>query len=181
MILGIYSLIFSTFWETYINRGEYIKGTFYYEKIIERSDNLFKKFVSLCNLVLVCSRSGKYEKAREYISIAEELLHRFTTPIFENAYLLANFSLRFDAGDFEESIELLEKINRIAKKLDRKDHIYLSYELLAETYYYLNMPVKSTEYLNLSRKYFDDNNKFDLLHHSCSEAMVRKKPGIAKM
>jgi DNA-binding SARP family transcriptional activator len=167
--------IFTVMGYIYINRGEYIKGTFYYEKIVERSNNLFKKFVSLCNLVLVCSRSGKYEKARDYIAAAEELFRRFTTPIFEGAFLLANLSLRYDVGDFEESLELLEKINTIARKLDRKGLTYLSYELMAETYYYLGKPAKSSEYLDLSKKYFDEHNKFDMLHHSCSEAMLRKK------
>ncbi|MGH2575714.1 MAG: BTAD domain-containing putative transcriptional regulator, partial [Ignavibacteria bacterium] len=167
--------IFNVLGNIYINRGEYIKATYYYEKVVEKSTNVYKKFVTICNLVLVLSRSGKYEKAKTFLNQAEELLKRFSTPIFQTAYLLAKYDLHFGASDYEEGIKILEKVNEIAKKINRKDHIYLSYELLAETYYYMDKLNKSNEYYELAKNYIDEGNKLDKLGIEVEQALLQKK------
>jgi LuxR family maltose regulon positive regulatory protein len=161
----------------YINRGEYVKATYYYEKIVEKSTNLFKKYLSFCNLVLVYSRSGKFDRAREHISEAEKLLHKFITPIFQTAFLLANFSIRFDSGDYEQCIKLLEKINRIAGKTGRKDYVSLTYEQLAETCYYLKNLSRAKEYLTFSKDYTDENNKMSVFDFNFTDSILKKKGG----
>jgi len=168
---------FTVLGNIYIDRGEYVKATYYYEKILAKSTNLFKKYLSLCNLVLVCSRSGRFEQAMEHISSAEELLRRFITPIFETAFLLANYSVRYDVGDYEQCLLLLEKINKIARKTGRRDYIWLTYQQLAETCYYLNNLSRANEYLDFSTDYIDKSNRMNFLDLNFLRSIIEKKLG----
>jgi ATP/maltotriose-dependent transcriptional regulator MalT/DNA-binding SARP family transcriptional activator len=154
--------IYNTFGNIYINNGEFIISTHYYELTLNKVTSLNKKFTVLGNLSILCSRSAKFDKAYEFYKKSKEILKIFKTPIFEMAIKLMEYTLAFESGDFDSAFALAKEINDSAINLNSVYHIHLSYTLLGESAYYLGDIQKSKSYYNLALESVDKENEKDI-------------------
>ena len=167
--------IFKLYGHIYLIRGEFAKSISYYEKVDKKADKIIDKQETYCNLILLYSLSGKFDKAVGYNAKAKETIDRISIPIFKITYLLAYQALKFEFGDYEDSIRLLEEMNDIAVKLNHKYYIYLSYSLIGDSYYYLNKLSKTEEYYDLAFKYVNDDSSLEKIQYSVMKALLLKK------
>ena len=167
--------IFKLYGHIFLIRGEFAKSISYYEKVDKKADKIIDKQETYCNLILLYSLSGKFDKAVEYTVKAKETIERISVPLFKITYLLAYQALKFEFGDYEDSIRLLEEMNDIAVKLNHKYYIYLSYSLIGDSYYYLNKLSKTEEYYDLAFKYVNDDNSLEKVQYSVMKALLMKK------
>lgn len=164
--------------QIYLNRGDFIKSTYYYEQNFEKTTNIDKKYLSITNLTDLYAQAGKYEKANEYLELAAELKQQFAVPIFHLLYLISAARLRFEVGDFDETIKLGEELNSVAKKYSRKYQIYFSYRLISAAYLYLGQVNKAEEYLKLAAIYINEQNQFQSFEFSVANSKVKFKKGV---
>lgn len=198
--------IFNVLGNIFLNRGDFIKSTYYFEQNYEKtikstltrgsSDNklpvnrsnkpktngtagrsgstgIDKKFLTICNLIDLYAQSGKYEKAKQYLDKGYDIINTFAVPIFELILNISEARLKFEIGDYEETIRISEKLNLLSKKFNRRYHIYLSYRLLAASYLYLNKFDKAAEYLNLASIYINEANKFQTTEFAVAEKKLK--------
>ncbi|MFI5211431.1 MAG: BTAD domain-containing putative transcriptional regulator [Ignavibacteria bacterium] len=167
--------IYNLYGHIFLIRGDYSKSISYYERVVKKTDKLIGRYETLCNLILLYSQSGKFDKAILYQQEAKDISDRISIPIFRITYLLAYQALKFEFGDYEESIRLLEEMNEIALELNHKYYIFLSYSLIGDSFYSLNKLSKAEEYYDLAFKYLNDNNKLEKMQYSVSKALLLKK------
>jgi ATP/maltotriose-dependent transcriptional regulator MalT len=143
-----------------------IKGNFknsvpYYEKALDNNPDLFNRIETLCNVVLMNSQSGDYKKANEYMEQLDKLIKNFPTPLFRVPYLLTKQAYLYESGNYAENIKVLEEINSLAKYMNHKYYLYLSYRLLIDSYYYMHNIEKAKKYLDLSEQFIDKKNELE--------------------
>lgn len=156
---------------------ELIKGNFrnsvpYYEKALQNNPDLFNRIETLCNLVLMNSQSGDYGKANGFMNNLDELIKKFPTPLFKLPHLMTKQAYLFESGKFEENIKVLEQIISIAKYMNHKQYLYLSYRLLIDTYYYRNELGKAKEYLSISEQFVEKNNELENIELKTLKALL---------
>lgn len=167
--------MFNLYGHIYLIRGDYSKSASYYEQVLKRSNRVFDKFETYCNLILLSAQSGKFEKALEYANENKTIAETISIPIFRITYLLALQSVNFEFGDYEGSIALLGEINRIASEISHKYYIFLSYSLIGDSYYYLNKLSKAEEYYDLAFRYVNNNSELERIQYSFTKAILLKK------
>lgn len=113
------------------------------------------------NLTVLHSRTGRFDKSREHLKKTKELVKLFSTPIFELAVKLTDYTLFFETGDYESAFSIAKEINESALKLHSGNYIFLSYRFLGECSYYMNKPGAAIEYYTLSGNYVDKSNEGD--------------------
>ncbi len=160
---------------------ELIKGNFSdsssnYEIALQHKPSLFKRFETLCNLVLLESQTGKYEKAKDYEKKLSELHANIQSPVFKIPYLLAKQAYLFESLRYEENIEVLLEINRIAKVMDHTHYIYLSNRLLSETYHYMHDSENAKFYYKLALETVNENNELEMIELAAADALLNMKP-----
>lgn len=166
--------IFNLYGHIFLIRGYYSKSIAYYERVVNYSGRISGKFETICNLILLYSQSGKFEKAQKYLEQAEELIKNISIPIIRITYLLSLQAYKFEYGDFEESIRLLEEMNRIALELNHKYYIFLSYSLIADCYLSLGRSGKAEEFYDMAFRFLNDNNELEKIQYSVSKAQLLK-------
>lgn len=169
--------LFNLFGHIFLIRGDYSKSISYYERAIKNTEKIFGRYETICNLVLLYSQSGKFEKAAEYLEEARSISGNISIPIFRITYLLACQAFKYEFGDYEESIRLLEEMNKIASELNHKYYIFLSYSLIGDSYYSLNKMGKAEEYYDLAFRYLNENNKLERIQFSVCKAFLLSKTG----
>jgi LuxR family transcriptional regulator, maltose regulon positive regulatory protein len=167
--------IYNMYGHIYLIRGDYSKSIAYYEQVVKKSKRVIDKYETYCNLILLHAQSGKFEKALEYLEEAKSITETISIPIFRITYLLALQSVRFEFGDYEGSIGILEEINRIAVNINHKYYIFLSYSLIGDSYFYLNKLSKAEEYYDLAFKYVNDESRLEKIQYSFTKALLIKK------
>jgi len=167
--------IYNVLGHIYLNQGDFVKSTHYFEQNYEKTNNVDKRFLTMCNLVDLNAQAGKYEKAKYYLDRAEEFTKLFAVPIFELIVLISATRLRFELGDYEETIRLSEKFNLLSKKFNRKYQIYLSYRFISASYQKMSMYNKAEDYLKLAEIYINETNKFQLNEYSFTKATLEKQ------
>ncbi|MCI0450435.1 MAG: hypothetical protein L0Y79_11755 [Chlorobi bacterium] len=170
--------IFNVYGHIYLIRGDYSKSISYYEQVAKKSEQIIQRYETLCNLILLYSQSGRFEKALNYLNDAREIADKISNPIFNITYLLSYQALKFEFGDYEESIKLLEEMNKIAVSINHKYYIYLSYSLIGDSYYYLNKLSKAEEHYDLAFKYINEESEFEKIQYSVMKAELLKKGEI---
>lgn len=153
-------------------KGDYKQSADYYEKALDGNPNLFNRFETLCNLVLLDSQSGNYDKAGGFLSKIEEMINNFPTPIFKIPYLLSKQGYLFESRKYEENSNVLHEINNIARVMNHKQYIYLSYRLLTDTYYYMKNPDKAKVYFEQASKFLENDNELEKIELSVIKALV---------
>lgn len=156
---------------------ELIKGNFndassYYEIALDNKPSLFKRFETLCNLVLLTSQNGKYPKAKDYERKLSDMHAHFQSPVFNIPYLLAKQAYLFESLNYKENIEVLLEINKIAKTMNHTQYIYLSSRLLSDTYYYLNDIETATHYYKAAFETVSKSNELERIELSTIDAML---------
>jgi ATP/maltotriose-dependent transcriptional regulator MalT/DNA-binding SARP family transcriptional activator len=178
-ILNIYNL----YGNIYLIRGDYSKSIAYYEYALKNDEKIFDRFEAFCNLVLLNSQCGRFDKATQYLARAGELAEKVRIPIFRIGLLLAKQGLLFEYGDYEGNIKVLEEINSISFKINHKYYIFLSYSLIGDSYYSLSKYSKAEEYYDLAFKHLNDKNRLEQVQYMVSKALLVKKtePEIQKV
>jgi LuxR family transcriptional regulator, maltose regulon positive regulatory protein len=178
LLTDIYNILGSI----YINRGEFILSTHYFELTLNRITGIYKKFVVLGNLALLYSRTAKYEKAKEYYDKTCDIYKLIKTPIFEIMIKLTEFTIFFELGDLKSAAAIAEYINNAALKINNSTYSYLSYLILGECNYYLGNKEKSADYHKLAEKYIDAENENDKaslgLFQLINELSGNPQPGL---
>lgn len=169
--------LFNLFGHIFLIRGDYSKSISYYERAIKNTEKIFGRYETICNLVLLYSQSGKFEKASEYLEESKSISENISIPIFRITYLLAGQAFKYEFGDYEESIRLLEEMNRIASEVNHKYYIFLSYSLIGDSYYSLNKMSKAEEYYDLAFRYLNENNELERIQFSVCKALLLIKTG----
>jgi len=167
--------IFNLFGHIFLIKGDYSKSISYYERVAVSTKKISLKYETLCNLVLLYSQSAKFDKAVTYLEEAKEISRLISIPIFRITYLLANQALRYEFGDFEGSIKLLEELNRTAIEIKHKYYIFLSYSLIGDSYYSLNKLNKAEEYFDMAFRYINENSEYEKVQFAYSKALLIKK------
>ncbi|MGH2574991.1 MAG: tetratricopeptide repeat protein, partial [Ignavibacteria bacterium] len=161
------------------NRGEITKGLFYFEQIIDKEINIYRKFILLTNIILLYSISGNYTRAREYYEQSCELFKTFSGPMLEVYFLRAPVHIKFEIGDYEDAIKHLENMNRAASKINFKSYIYSSYMQIGHSYYYLNKFSKAEQYYDLAVNYIDKKDKYQNTTVKTAKALVLKTKSLS--
>jgi ATP/maltotriose-dependent transcriptional regulator MalT len=156
----------------YLITGNFLKALSFYGEIADNNKNILDRFEVLCNLVLLSSQAGHYEKAHNYLSSLEEIIQDFPTPVFNIPFLLASQSYYFEKGDFNKAIGVLIEINNTALSIGHKKYLYLSCRLLTECYFYNKDINKAGEFFNISLKYKDEHNLLKNIELETSKAMI---------
>jgi len=167
--------IFNVYGHIYLIRGDYSKSISYYEQVAKKSEQIIQRYETLCNLILLYSQSGRFEKALNYLNESREIADKISIPIFNITYLLSYQALKFEFGDYEDNIKLLEEMNKIAVSINHKYYIFLSYSLIGDSYYYLNKLSKAEEYYDLAFKYINEESQFEKIQYSVMKAELLKK------
>jgi LuxR family transcriptional regulator, maltose regulon positive regulatory protein len=161
-------------------KGEFIKSIAYYEKILLNDFSLIDKFETLCNLVLLNSQSGDFEKANKYLQMTREISENSPIPIFQIAHSLAEQAYYFEIGNYAEGIKVLTEMNTIAKRLNHKYYTYLSYRLIADSYYYSKKFTKAEEYYDLAFGFINEDSELESAEYAQMKAMLMKETGFRK-
>lgn len=169
--------LFNLFGHIFLIKGDYSKSISYYERAVKNTERIFGRYETICNLVLLYSQSGKFEKASEYLEEAGSISGNISIPIFRITYLLACQAFKYEFGDYEESIRLLEEMNKIASELNHKYYIFLSYSLIGDSYYSLNKMKKAEEYYDLAFRYLNESNELERIQFSVCKALLLMKTG----
>lgn len=156
----------------YLIAGNFLKALAFYSKIENNNKNILDRFEILCNLVLLSSQAGQYDKADMYLTNLREIIKDFPTPVFNIPYLLASQSYYFEKGDYEKAIEILNEIYNISLSIGHKKYAYLSCRLLTECYYYSKNKNKAKEFFNVSLQYKDENNLLKNIELETSKALM---------
>lgn len=171
--------IFNLYGHIFLIRGDYSKSISYYERSLKNTNKIFGRYETICNLVLLYSQSGRFERAAVYLEEARSIAENISIPIFRITYLLARQAFKFEFGDYEESIKLLEEMNGIAADLNHKYYIFLSYSLIGDSYYSLDKLSKAEEYYDLAFRYLNDDNELERIQFAVCKAflLIKTDPG----
>ncbi len=172
--------IYNLLGHIHLIKGEFVKSISYYEKILLNDFSLIDKFETLCNLVLLNSQSGNFEKAKRYLAQTQEVADNSPIPIFQIAHSLAEQAYYFEMGDYSSCIEVLLQMNNLAKKLNHKYYTYLSYRLIADSYYYSKRFTKAEEYYDLAFEFINEDSELERAEYAQMKAMLMKETGFRK-
>jgi ATP/maltotriose-dependent transcriptional regulator MalT len=167
-----HSDIYNLFGHIELIKGNFINSVVFYERVLEGNPNLFNRFETLCNLVLLTSQNGRYSKSRKYLAQIDVMLKNFPTPVFQIPYLLAKQAYFFEELNYRENLNVLDEIMKIADSMNHKVYKYLSARLISETYYYMKDLEKSREYYNMADKYLDKDNELEQVEMKTSYALL---------
>lgn len=173
--IGKQSDIYNLFGHIELIKGNFIKSMANYERVLEGSPNVFNKFETLCNLVLMSSQNGKYPKAKEFLARIDEMIVNFPSPVFKIPHLLAKQAYMFESCSYDENIKVLNEINRIAVSMNHKIYIYLSSRLLSDTYYYMRNEAKAAEYYKIAEENLEPGNELEQVEMKTTKAILFKE------
>lgn len=159
----------------YQDRGEFSKALFYYEYVVKNVTNIFRKFITLTNIVLLNASSGNFSKAKEFLDEAQKLFKQYTSLLFER-YLLRTAALfRFEAGDYEECIRIYEKLNDIEIKHSVKQFVFWYYLIMGEAYSFLGNHGRTEKLYEFAVEYMDKNDEYEKIELELHKVLLKKK------
>lgn len=172
--------IYNMFGHIELIKGNFINSVVYYERVLEGNPNLFNRFETLCNLVLLTSQNGKYAKSRKYLTQIDEMIKNFQTPVFQVPYLLAKQAYLYESADYKGNISVLNEIGKIADSMNHKVYKYLFSRLMSETYYYMKDAAKSKEYHEIAVQYLDNDNDLERIEMKVADAFLNMNGSFEK-
>lgn len=152
--------IYSLYGRIYLNKGEFVKSLHYFESSYRRESNLFRKFQTVSDIILLQSWSGNYERAKEYYDEAESLHKKIRIGFLERDLIRLNALLRAEAGDFEGAIEGITRLSSIDVKNKFTSFLPAYNLILSECSMLLGEYSKSSEYIELAVKFKDPKDEY---------------------
>jgi len=152
--------IYSLYGRIYLNKGEFVKSLHYLESSYRREGNLFRKFQTVSDIILLHSWSGSYARAKEYYDEAEGLHKKIRIGFLERDLIRLNALLRAEAGDYEGAIEGITRLSSIDVKNKFTSFLPTYNLILSECSMLLGEFSKSSEYIELAVKFKDPKDEY---------------------
>lgn len=166
--------IYSLYGRIYLNKGEFVKSLHYFESSYRRESNLFRKFQTVSDIILLQSWSGSYERAKEYYDEAEALYKKIRISFLERDLLRLNALLRFEAGDYEGAIDGFSKLSSMDVKNKFTSFLPTYNLILSECSMLLGEYSKSSEYIELAVKFKDPKDEYLQTELEYHKALLEK-------
>ena len=166
--------IYGIYGRVYLNKGDFIKSLHYFESAAKRENNIYKKFQTINNIVLMYAWSGQYKKAKKYFDETTQIYHKYNAPIFERDLTRLTALLKFEIGDYEDTIEKFLELAAADSKNNFKSYLPTYYFIISEAYSFLGKKDKAIEYLKLAEKVKDPNDEYLMIEFDSHQAMLEK-------
>lgn len=166
--------IYSLYGRVYLNRGDFIKSLHYLESTIKRESNIYKKFQTINNIVLLFAWSGQYKKAKEYYDNAAGIYANYPVPLLQRDLVRLTGLLKFEAGDYEDAIEKFLELVAIDTKNNFNSYLPSYYLIICESYILLNELDKANEYLLIGEKLKASDDEHLAIEYSYHKSKIEK-------
>lgn len=163
----------------YLIQGNFTKSLFYYENVLNFTNNIFHKFTTLTNIIQLYSHSGKYSEAYKALNDAKEMENLYPANFFKINYLLASSHFYVLLGDYTKTIEIMKEFLALAREKNIPYYIYLSYLNLGYCYLYSFNTQKAEQYISLASEFKRDLSDTENIDLELSEAILKKENGIS--
>jgi len=170
--------IYSLYGKIYLNKGEFIKSLHYFENRLRKETNIYRRFQTINDIVLLHSWSGEYEKAKKYLDESIAIYQRFKIPLFERDVLKLTALLKFEVGDYEDAIEKISELSAIDKRNNFTSFVLMYNLLMYESFMLMNKIDKAGEYISLADKVRDPKDEYLQLEFQYHAANLSKLKSI---
>ncbi len=167
--------LYSNYGKILTSRGDFIKALHYFELVEKSEENVFERFLTLNDIVLLHAWSGQFEKALKYMDEVYSINEKFKYPNFERNTIRTAFNLHFSCGDYEKTIELLREMITSDNRTNVKSFIPHFYLFMGQSYDHLGYSQKAIEFYNLAREFSDSKNEYINLVSDYYKAIIRKR------
>lgn len=167
--------LYSNYGKILTSRGDFIKALHYFELVEKSEENVFERFLTLNDIVLLHAWSGQFEKAKKYMDEVYGINEKFKYPNFERNTIRTAFNLHFSCGDYEKTIELLREMITSDNRTNVKSFIPHFYLFMGQSYDHLGYSQKAIEFYNLAREFSDAKNEYINLVSDYRKAIIRKR------
>jgi tetratricopeptide (TPR) repeat protein len=177
---NFYSDIYGRYGRIYQNRGDFAKALHYFKNVVELEKNVYKKFQTLTDIVLLHAWSGEYQKAKDFLEKAKDIYSQFPILTFKRDILRITALLKFEAGDYEDAIVKFLELNSLDISINISSFIFLYYMFIAESYILLDMPLKANEFIELAeqaKQKIDSFQKLLIDYHKAIISNIDKPDG----
>lgn len=176
--------LYNLYGNIFQDRGEFIKSLFYYESVLKNVTNIFTRFLTITNIILLKAYTGNFNDAYKYLEDARSMYRKFPSKIFERNLLRITALFKFESGDYEDAIVNFESLNEIDLKSNIRFYNFWYYELIGESYYLLNKPDKAKQFYELAYKHIDEGDEYQKIEYDVHNAILQKQfsvePSIEK-
>jgi len=166
--------IYSLYGKIYLNKGEFIKSLHYFENRLRKETNIYRRFQTINDIVLLHSWSGEYEKAKKYLDESIAIYQRFKIPLFERDVLKLTALLKFEVGDYEDFIGKIIKLSLIDTKNNFSSYLLMYNLLVSEGYMLMNKIDKAKEYMSLADKARDPKDEYLQIEFQSYDVILKK-------
>lgn len=171
--------VYSLYGRIYLNKGEFVKSLHYFESNLNREANIYRRFQTLSDAVLLHAWSGDYNRAKEYYDEAEQLYRRFNLVHLERDLIRLNSLLRFEAGDYEAAIEGLNVLCNLDNKMKIHSFLLTYYLLISEAKMLMGEHAKAKEYLEIAGKYRNEKDEYLKSEFDYHNALLEKYAAVS--
>ncbi len=170
--------IYSLYGRVYLNKGEFVKSLHYFESNYRKESNIYRRFQAINDIVLLHSWSGDYNKAKEYYDESALIVKKYNIHHFERDLLRLNALLRFEAGDYEEAIEVFNSLCNIYFLNNSKSFLLITYLFISESYMFLNKLDTANENILLADKIRDPKDEYLSSELNSYKAILKKRTSL---
>lgn len=149
-LLEFHSEIYSRYGRVYQSRGIFTKALHYFKNVVELEKNVYKKFQTLTDIVLLHSWMGEYQKAKEFLDKVNDIYKRFPISTFRKEALRITALFKFEAGDYEDAIAKFSELCSLDISMNIKSFLFLYNLFIAESYILLGSNSKAGEFIEMA-------------------------------
>lgn len=166
--------IYSLFGRIYLNKGEFVKSLHYFESNLAKDNNIYRRFQTISDIVLLYSWSGEYNKAKEYFDDAENLMKKYSLNHLEKDLKRLNALLRFEAGDYEMAAEDFNYLCNADIKKGISSFLLTYYLIISEAKMLMGEFKKAEEFLEIASKYRNEKDEYLKIEFDYHNALLDK-------
>ncbi len=170
--------IYGIYGRVYLNKGDFIKSLHYFESAVKRENNIYKKFQTINNIVLMYAWSGQYKKAKKYFDETTEIYHQYNAPIFERDLVKLTAFLKFEAGDYEDAVKKFSELAAADLQNNIKSSLPTYYFFICESHIFLNEKDRAKEYLEFIEKIKEPNDEYLQVEYDHHTAIIEPLKGV---
>lgn len=152
--------IFSLYGRVYLNKGEFVKALHYFEANLNSEKNIYRRFHTTGDIILLYSWQAEYNKARSYYEDAEAIIKKYSLHHLETDLLRLNAILRFEAGDYEESSNCFSSLLNLYHKKNVTSFDLTFNLILSEISLLKGKKEKASEYMELAYRLKNPNDEY---------------------